>query len=162
MYALQLVTEFYGSRCAERSGLPLINHIHEGLEILTVLGASDNAKAAFCLHPMLQGDAEYVQYRGQLTADENVNVIEFALAIDYRRAANAYLCKPETDDWAQPEIAAAVGVLGLELRHMLIADKQQNQKDFMAHHYGVHTRSGQLVRYFHNWLDYLGVSELKA
>jgi hypothetical protein len=162
MYALTLIEAFYGERTAERSGLPLINHIHEGLEILDGLGATENAKAAFCLHPMLQNDLDYHNNCTRLSADDRVGITEFALAVDYRRHANAYLCRPSTDHWTQEDIAANVGVLGMEVRHMLIADKQQNQKDFMAHHYGTHERSGQLIRYFHNWLDYLGVSELKA
>lgn len=162
MYALKLITKFYGEQTAKRSGLPLINHIHEGLAILDGLGASKYAKEAFCLHPMLQGNIEYLQNNRALALDPKVTVSGYALAIAYRTAANAYLCKLSTDHWTQKDIADHVGELVPELRHMLIADKQQNQKDFMTHHYERHERSGQLLRYFHNWLDYLGVSELKA
>lgn len=162
MYELMLIRKFYGDRVAERSGLPLINHIHEGLEILDGLGATEYAKGAFCLHPMLQAPTEYAANSERLAQDPQITVSAFALAVDYRRVANAYLCKPENDHWTQADIAQAVGHLGSELRHMLIADKQQNQKDFMAHHYGKHSRSDQLLRYFHNWLDYLCVPELKA
>jgi hypothetical protein len=161
-HALTLIAEHYGDRCAERSGVPLMNHITEGLQILDRFGASDSVKAAFCLHPLLQAPADYKANSERLATDDMIDVQVFRMAVDYRWAANAYLCKPETDHWNQHDIHQKVGHLYPELRLLLIADKEQNQKDFMLYHYNKHERSGELKRYFHNWLDYLGVSELKA
>ena len=42
----QAVEEFYLNQCAKRSGVPLINHIDEGLAILNVIGASKKAREA--------------------------------------------------------------------------------------------------------------------
>lgn len=41
---------------------------------------------------------------------------------------------------------------------MLTADKVQNYKDFMTHHYGKHDRSEELHYYFHTWFEELEVS----
>lgn len=161
-HELSLIQAEYGDQTAKRSGLPLMNHIHEGLAILDRLGASDAVKGAFCLHPLLQSPESYKANVERLAADENVSITAFTMAVDYRFAANSYLCKEETDHFTQTEIRRVVGPLYPELRMLLIADKEQNQRDFMTHHYNKHERSGELKRYFHNWLDYLGVPELKA
>ena len=34
MKELPLIERYYGTRTAKRSGVPLINHIHEGLAVL--------------------------------------------------------------------------------------------------------------------------------
>lgn len=154
-YEYSLIKSFYGDRRARRSGVRLMQHIDEGIEILTELGAKDYAKAAYCLHPILQGDAEYTAYIDIIANDPKVSHVALTFALDYRRAANAYLCKPETDAWGIPEIAEAVGPLLIDLRHMLIADKRQNQKDFLLYHSATHPRREELTRYFNNWLEYL-------
>lgn len=77
------------------------------------------------------------------------------LATEYRRAANAYLCKPETDAWSIDDAKKHIGLLLPDIRLMLIADKVQNRKDFMAAHYGTHPRSDQLFDYFNNWHEIL-------
>jgi hypothetical protein len=154
-YEYDLIKSFYGTRFAQRSGVPLMNHIDEGIEILTELDAKEYVKAAFCLHPLLQGDAEYTAYMPIIANDPKVSSSALVLALDYRRAANAYLCKLSTDAWGIPEISEAVGPLLEDLRFMLIADKRQNQKDFLLYHQGTHPRSDQLTKYFENWLEYL-------
>ena len=40
-----------------------------------------------------------------------------------------------------------------------IADKIQNRKDFELYHELTHPRSKELIQYFKNWLEKLGVSE---
>lgn len=154
-YEYSLIKSFYGDRRARRSGVRLMQHIDEGIEILTELDAKEYAKAAFCLHPLLQGDAEYTAFLDIIANDPKVSHVALTFALDYRRAANAYLCKPETDAWGMAEIAEAVGPLLIDLQHMLIADKRQNQKDFLLYHYGTHPRSEELKRYFELWLEYL-------
>ena len=40
------ISKVYGDNRAKRSGLPLMNHIDEGLDILNILNASDESKRA--------------------------------------------------------------------------------------------------------------------
>jgi hypothetical protein len=42
---------------------------------------------------------------------------------------------------------------------MLVADKVQNYKDFMIHHYGTHERSQALYIYFHKWFHALNIAK---
>lgn len=155
-FPYDLIKEFYGDKCAKRSGIPLINHVDEGLEILDNLGADTTTRGAFCLHPIIQTDEDFEKnfwWLYLVTAEEDA--LAFIYAVEYRRAANAYLCNKFTDHYGQEEIAHFVGKLMPEIRLMLIADKLQNQKDFRKYHYGTHARSEQLEKYFINWLNYL-------
>ena len=43
-------------------GVHLINHIDEGLYILKVFGASDLAKRAYIMHPIIQGDSDFANF----------------------------------------------------------------------------------------------------
>lgn len=52
------VAGFYQNTRAQRSQVPLMNHINEGLVILGRIGASQNAMKAYCLHPLFQNDRE--------------------------------------------------------------------------------------------------------
>lgn len=155
-YEYQLIQKHYGDRVAERSGVPLMNHIDEGLAILTEMKATEAVKAAFCLHPLLQSDEAYKENLSWICEDHRVGNIPLLLAVEYRTKANSYLCKPSTDYWHMDAIKKKVGVLTLELRQMLIADKRQNYKDFMTYHSETHARSWQLLRYFTNWFRLLG------
>jgi hypothetical protein len=148
MTAYELIKEFYGMDVAKRSGIPLINHIDEGLKILDRIGASDTVKEAFCLHPLLQSDEAFNQNKSRDFPGVSAPVL--LLTMEYRRVANSYLSKNEVEDF--------VGFSCEEVKQMLIADKIQNYKDFLLHHYGHHDRSDQLYKYFHNWFDLLGVN----
>lgn len=128
------IGNFYKDKKAKRSGLPLMNHINEGINILRHMDASPSTIGAYCLHPMIQGDEGFIDNFRILSQFRRDVII---LLLEYRRAANPYLCKPYTDEWGQQEIGEAVGYLMPEVKEMLIADKQQNQKDFIAHHYGL-------------------------
>lgn len=148
----------YGDRRAERSQLPLLNHIHEGVQILLELGAPLRAMEAFCLHPLLQADPDL---QTALTADSpfqhyRPDPAAVLLAMEYRRVANAYLsCHYQGN-------ADPIGLSCLtEVNQMLIADKVQNRKDFELHHAGGHGNRIALAAYFKNWLNRLGVSEAR-
>ena len=140
------INEFYGKQTADRSGLSLMRHIDDGLHILTLNGASDTAKAAFCLHPLIQ-NSEVVDVSWSPA---------YSLACEYRDKANAYLCRPDTD-WVSSvdDVQSIVGEMTDDCRAMLIADKRQNYGDFIAAHYGKHSRSKELDRYFRLWIAYL-------
>jgi hypothetical protein len=141
----------YGDRRAERSQIYLMHHIDEGLQILAARGASERARRAFCLHPLVQEDAALAASYpriAELTDDPGV----LALALEYRNIANATLS-------ARPITSAAdiaLSPLG-DVNDMLVADKLQNWKDFVLAHRGSHPRSDALERYFTLWHERLGV-----
>jgi hypothetical protein len=167
--ALQLITDFYGDRKAERSGVPLINHIHEGLAIMREIKASSMACDAFCLHPLVQSDEELPR---------NVQVLNFfppyiaVLVMEYRNQANAWLSDKVVNDAGTDEhgiktlrVRPNYRLIGTPtpgplpgVRQMLIADKVQNYKDFMLYHYGKHERSAELEHYFGVWLSVLKIT----
>ncbi len=152
MHEFDLIKSFYGNRSAKRSGVPLINHIKEGLLILEDLGASKNAKGAFCLHPIFQADEALVNANKQDWSAVSSEVL--ILVLEYRKVANAYLSFREITDISEIELSPL-----REVNLMLIADKVQNRKDFEKYHKGSHPRSNELDAYFKNWLTRLGISE---
>lgn len=144
----KLISKHYGDRVAKRSGVPLMNHINEGLIILKAIGAVESTKRAYCLHPLFQADEDL---------QENYYMCSFVepyvllLALEYRNTANAYLSDKIDTDW-KLKLSPI-----LEVNEMLIADKVQNRKDFITYHQGTHARSDALTRYFDKWLDALGI-----
>ncbi|MFT3708471.1 MAG: hypothetical protein QM817_12535 [Archangium sp.] len=147
------IAAHYGNTCAERSQLPYMNHIDEGLAVLRVIGASDAAKRAFCLHPLVQADADLLANLSRVDAIDGVRASNWLLAAEYRRIANLTL--------SHRDIASAADIpLGplTDVHDMLRADKIQNEKDFLAAHSQTHERRVELARYFTLWLERLGVS----
>jgi hypothetical protein len=142
----------YGTRTTVRSGVPLIVHIDDGLRILERLGASELAKRAFCLHPLVQADADLAaNYPRLAELTDDLRVV--ALVIEYRHIANATLSTRAIGSAADIPLSP----LG-EVNAMLVADKVQNYRDFIAYHRGTHPRSEALDRYFRLWLERLGVN----
>lgn len=144
--------------CAKRSGVPKINHIDEGLLILEELQADLVTMRAWCLHPIMQMDDDLIkamspEYYPELWAFDWQAV---ALAVEYRRCANTYLCRPETDGY---QIEDLPDIPLFQVHNMLIADKVQNRKDFKTYHLGTHDRSDQLDSYFVLWIRHLDVTE---
>jgi hypothetical protein len=142
-----------GGRCADRSGVLYMNHIDEGLAVLRDLGATDRAKRAWCVHPMLQLDADLPGSYADLAALSDDAAV-LVLAMEYRNVANAYLSRREVasvDDIAMSPLA--------EVGDMLRADKVQNYKDFLIHHRDTHPRAAALHRYFRQWLRRLAVDD---
>lgn len=149
------IQRFYGADRAKRSGVLLMNHIDEGIDMLKVMGASELAIDAYCLHPIIQPQEIFKRNWKLLINDKAINQDALYLARAYRDAANAYLCRPGTDHWTIEDLRFHVGFLSQDLVHMLFADKIQNEKDFIQYHQGKHARSNQLTRYFALWLEYL-------
>lgn len=154
----KLIAREYGTQRAKRSQVLLIDHIHQGLQIMDLFGATVQAKLAYCLHPLVQNYVDLEANMAKICREELLNPRALILAMEYRNKANRFLCCPENDSYTPSELKEIVGELLPEVRHMLIADKIQNNKDFMLHHYGTHERSTQLKEYFEDWFFILGVS----
>lgn len=148
----KLISDHYNVRTAKRSGVPLINHINEGLIILDALSESQAAKDAFCLHPMVQDDSELAE-TWQLVTRYVTDPLTIMLAMEYRSVANDYL-SAKVNSGQEIRLSPLVAV-----NNMLIADKVQNRKDFERYHKGTHPRSAELDVYFKQWLARLQVSE---
>jgi len=144
----EAISEFYGNRCARRSGVPLINHIDEGYTILKALGADEYTKQAFYIHPLLQDDKELVKNYCRLFP-----VRPMVLAMEYRSVANEALAHHQKK-------ASQIRLSPLnEVNQMLIADKVQNRKDFLIHHSKTHENRTFLDWYFKQWLIALGIDD---
>ena len=149
--AYKAISKFYGDRCAERSGVFLMNHIDEGIIILNEIGASVEAVDAYCLHPIVQGDDDLKKNIDWVI--EGQDAYTLMLAMEYRKTAMAYLSQHEMSK-------GGIQLSPLEeVNQMLIADKVQNRKDFEIYHKGTHPNSDRLTQYFNEWLAALGVSE---
>lgn len=154
MTAYEYIQDFYRDQTARRSGVPLIRHIDEGLEILEILNASNITKDAYAIHPIVQSFCES-SYPSIIDMDS------YALACEYRYFANRFLCCTENDHINTTEQLSKFlhngmyGQMSMECTQMLIADKMQNRKDFLIYHKGKHSRSEQLDGYFNLWLDFL-------
>lgn len=162
MKELDLIRGYYGGRTAKRSGVPLINHIHEGLDILARLHATDATKRAYCLHPMFQADADLIK-NAWLTASElSLDPWVMTLVMEYRSQANAWLSDKVWTANFNDGGPGLVQIKGLpspgplpQVRDMLIADKVQNYRDFCTYHQATHPRRRELIRYFEQWLAVL-------
>ena len=149
------IENHYGATRARRSGRRYMNHIDEGLRVLhRWLGASDRAMRAWCLHPLVQGDADLrsTHAAGLLGGFEPAVV---TLALEYRNIANAFLSPMERHPGYEDPARIALSPLA-EVSAMLVADKLQNCKDFRGDHRD-HPRAAWLERYFQRWLAALGV-----
>jgi len=143
--AYKLILNYYGDQTAKRSGVKLMNHIDEGIDILKNIGADDETIDAYCLHPILQSDEAFNQnYSLDFTGIPTASLL---LAMEYRRVANSYLSKNNIEDF--------VGFTNEKIKQMLYADKIQNEKDFALYHEKTHKRSKELREYFNNWLNIL-------
>jgi hypothetical protein len=146
------IKDFYGDRVAQRSQVPLMNHIDQGMLILETIGSTADAMAGFCLHPLFQNDNELTTV-GMSYSLFLRPVRPVVLAMEYRRVANAYLAHCDTSNIVLSTIK--------EVNDMLVADKVQNRKDFIRYHKGTHANSARLDQYFKDWMNALGISEME-
>ena len=116
------IREYYGDRRAERSRVPYINHIGEGLTILDAINASLHARRAYCLHPIVKGDPEF-----RVAFDADTVLLRFAidwralaLAVEYRSVANGYLSHREINDVSEIRHTFHVWQQGLALVNSLL------------------------------------------
>ena len=155
----------YGGDFAKRSGIPLINHIIEGLCILIRIGAPRSVCGAWCFHPIIQSDEDLRKTLEQTTRLHNgeyskINFAAILLAMEYRHVANSYLSQHVNVDLdiIKDQVNAIPGI-----REMLIADKIQNWKDFSSQPKGTYPNEMRLHEYFDEWcyriLD-LGLAEV--
>lgn len=156
------VNEYYSSKAAERTNVPYMNHIVEGLRILELIGASEQAKEAYCLHPIYQVERKPSEHEVVKQFESQLHPYSIELAKEYAKRANAYLCKRHYKSEDDIVVLSEYD----EVNDMLIADKVQNRKDFEVHYESqedkeTFDRSENLSQYFKNWLKALGVSEEK-
>lgn len=159
-----VISEFYKDKATSK-GIPYINHIDEGVGHLENLHVSDVLINAFILHPFVQCVNLKGTYKDCLLTEKelekHINIFEIKPEIAYelllyRKFANSYLCRPETDGYSIVEAYEDVK----ELQNyqgtirMLIADKLQNFKDFLLYRQD-HPRKNQLTIYFKYWLNIL-------
>ncbi len=153
MLALQMIEDFYGDRKAERSGVPLINHIYEGKAWLEYILARHTTIDAFCLHPIIQNDSDLHQNWGKIIrADFDNDIIMFLM--EYRNIANLGL-RPSV----MPEKFCPQDSPLNHVNDMLRADKIQNRKDFYKYYRGRAYDTFQLEEYFAAWMRALGVGD---
>lgn len=155
--AYKFISDFYGDRVANRSQVKLMNHIDEGIEILTMIGASDDAKEAFCMHPIVQSQDD-LERNQNWVLDIDPNVLRprvMLLAMEYRNIANQYLSHRAINGIDEIVLSPIKDV-----NDMLIADKIQNYKDFLIYHQATHPRSRELTHYFCNWLKRLDIVDV--
>lgn len=146
------IQQFYGDKRAERSQCFMMNHIDEGLYIMTLYGASLDAKKAFCVHPIIQSDADLAANWN--TVKEQFTATVVGLAMEYRNIANAYLSHRTISSLDDIQLSPLK-----EVNDMLRGDKVQNYKDFILYHSGTHARKKELDKYFNNWLKKLEISQ---
>lgn len=141
-----------GGRRARRSRMYLMNHIDEGVYIMQRRGVRLDAQRAFCLHPLLQDDADLKENFGICSSWVDARVMGYAL--EYRNIANAYLSHRSIKNVDEIALSPLP-----EVNEMLVADKIQNYKDFILYHADTHRRASELDEYFSFWLERLNVVE---
>jgi hypothetical protein len=164
--AYRLIKDFYGDRRADRSGVRLIQHIDEGLEIMSRYGSQPIAMEAYAAHPLFQPDGD-LKLNYHLAHELQPLVVLYAM--EYRNVANAYLSDKITRTTPLADDEQIVAIPNGEIRlsplpvvnDMLVADKVQNRKDFLRYHAATHNRSLELDFYFRYWLEALEIDEQK-
>lgn len=149
-----LVSNYYGLKKANRTGVYYMNHIDEGLCVLSHIDSGFNAKMGYMLHPIFQMDDDLKENYNLAAIAEDIPHVPLVYAMEYRSVANEYLSKRSINSIDEIRLSPLNAV-----NEMLIADKIQNRKDFELYHKDKHPRSAELDKYFKNWLNRLNISE---
>ena len=126
--AYSLISAAYEGRTARRSGVPFMNHIEEGVYVFVRrYGWQDDPVDAFCVHPIFQDDEMLSR-----TAAGDIDISGLSsrvvlLAMEYRRVANSYRSTDAIRTPSEIELSPIEAV-----NQLLVADKVQNKKDFVA------------------------------
>jgi hypothetical protein len=157
----KIIQEFYGDRKAERSGAFLMDHIDDGLRHMRKIGASPDAIAAFCLHPMFQADKDLAANEPLLNA-LSARIVKNIM--EYRNVANAWLSdKVSKDSFGRLEKDGSPKLSPIsDVNAMLYGDKHQNFVDFIRYHYNTHPRRDELYTYFLEWIAALDRGGFRA
>ena len=142
-----------GHKVAERSQVPYMNHIDEGLVVLDLLETATETKLGYILHGILQSDNALAENYKKMYL-HLIDPLVVLLAIEYRWVANNYLSTRTVSSLDEIQLSILP-----EVNQMLIADKVQNRKDFDLYHKDSHPRSKELTQYFDNWFRKLGITQ---
>jgi hypothetical protein len=154
-YEYMMMQDFYADQKANRSGVHLMNHVDEGLAVLSWIYASEVAMKAYTLHPLFQSDDDFLRsYNNYPFKSKQLDPRVLMSLIEYRSVANEYLSNKPMSDWQNIRLSPVK-----DINDMLVADKVQNCKDFELYHKGTHARSNDLSIYFENWLRRLNSFE---
>lgn len=148
-FELRAIEQFYGDQRAKRSGVLLINHIHEGLAILDALEAPELAYRLFCLHPVgrkaeMRAVVKYFELDDAIEEYNELNDLYGSGYQSVRFTTEEDLFNKLADQYATPAVLYA-----------LLADKIQNRKDFNLYHNGSLPNSELLQSYFDCWINAL-------
>lgn len=154
-HSFQQISRYYGATTTQRTKLPWINHIVEGVVLVQQLGGRIHAADAFCWHPLIQSDDTFLETLAEMQRYYNLNTSGEVLVntLGYRDAANRWLRGAVSKD-NQPKKHPLNDV-----NIMLMADKIQNRKDFEANEklFSVEDASS-LHYYFDSWFTTLGIT----
>lgn len=155
-YEYFTIGQLYGSQSAKRTGAYYMNHIDEGIAVLSWLHASSAAKRAYCLHPIFQSDDELIRQMDYRSAQfwHHCDRDAIVLAMEHRAVANDYLSTRTISSFNDIRLSPIKDV-----NDMLVADKIQNRKDFELYHEKTHPRSKEITAYFRNWMERLSITE---
>ncbi len=139
-----IISAHYGDNTTSH-GVPLMQHINEGIIYLEKMNATPAMIKAWCIHPIVQKDINI-----------DVSFSEgYSLAIEYALRANSYLCTPNTDYITNARVLQSIMTpMSSECIKLLITDKVQNYSDLLIYNRD-HPRAEKLERYFSIWLQYL-------
>lgn len=142
---------------AKRSGISYFQHVREGVLVLDAMEDLYGhnlwlVKRAFVIHPLVQR-TEDLQANFDLLWQFDPTVV--ALAMEYRWVANLGTRRAIRDNGGIITLADIPHV-----NMMLIADKVQNRKDFLATYPKTDVENfNELDRYFRLWMDALKIPE---
>ncbi len=167
-----LIEKYYGSKTANRSGRPYIEHINQGLIILDAMGANNESKRAWCYHPLVQLDEDLVKnYKKVKSRNELCDAHIILLAMEYRRLANSYRTTHEkrynhqyrdkqllSEYTVGTRLDVEISPL-IEVNQALMADKIQNRYAYERYLKPFQSNMEYLVPYFKFWFEFFQISE---